>query len=79
MMNYRLHNKKNISKIITECKILDRTHLILDILHNVPKLLCKNAGGTGAVPIFIASTFWNVDSPRASRGNWNAWTWGNGD
>jgi GTP-binding protein HflX len=25
--------QKNISKVIVECKILDRTHLILDILH----------------------------------------------
>jgi GTP-binding protein HflX len=38
MMNCRHPSKKNISKIITECKILDRTHLILDILRNVPKL-----------------------------------------
>jgi GTP-binding protein HflX len=30
--------QKNISKIIVECKILDRTHLILIFLHNVQRL-----------------------------------------
>jgi GTP-binding protein HflX len=28
-----LSHSKKISKVIVECKILDRTHLILDILH----------------------------------------------
>jgi 50S ribosomal subunit-associated GTPase HflX len=31
--------QKNISKVIVECKILDRTHLILDILHKEQRLL----------------------------------------
>jgi GTP-binding protein HflX len=48
-------SSKKISKIITECKILDRTHLILDILRNVPKLLCENTGRTGAMHLYAAS------------------------
>jgi GTP-binding protein HflX len=41
-----------------ECKILDRTHLILDIFaQRAETSMPENTGGTGAVPIFIAQTF----------------------
>jgi hypothetical protein len=53
---------------------LDRDTLSLIFCATCRNFLCKNTGRAGPVPIF-ASTFWNVDSPRASKGNWNAWTW----
>jgi GTP-binding protein HflX len=76
MTNCLLHNKKNFK--ITECKILDRHILSLIFLQRAETSYART-GRTGPVSIFTASTFWNVDSPRASKGNWNAWTWGNGD
>jgi GTP-binding protein HflX len=61
--------QKHFKKIV-ECKILDRTHLILDILHNVQRLVCKNAGRIGTMSVSTRlSGMW---TPRASKGN--AWT-----
>ncbi len=56
--------QKNISKIIEECKILDRTHLILGYFcATCRNFLCKNASRISTMPIFITKTFRNVDSP----------------
>jgi GTP-binding protein HflX len=67
-------SQQKISKVIVECKILDRTHLILDIFAQRAETSYRTQVGT--MPILTTKAFWNVDT-RASKGEWNAWTWGN--
>jgi GTP-binding protein HflX len=65
MMNYS-HSKKNIS-VIVECKILDRTHLILDIFAQRADIHARTRR-VGTMPILTTKAFRNVDSLGTSRG-----------
>jgi GTP-binding protein HflX len=49
--------QKNISKVIVECKILDRTHLILDILHKEQRFVCQNPSRVGTMPILTTKAW----------------------
>ena len=55
--------QRNIEKIL-ECKILDRTNLILDIFRTTSSnKLRKNSSRISTIPIFTTSFNRNVDSP----------------
>jgi GTP-binding protein HflX len=47
--------QKNISKVIVECKILDRTHLILDIFAQRADIVCQNPSRVGTMPILTTA------------------------
>jgi GTP-binding protein HflX len=66
MMNYP-SQQKNISKVIVECKILDRTH-ILDIFTKSRETSYARTSRVGTI-ILTTKAFWNVDALRASKGN----------
>ncbi len=68
--------QKNISKIITECKILDRTHLILDIFAQRAETSYARTQVELAQCIYMLPRLSGLmDALRApKRGNWNAWT-----
>jgi GTP-binding protein HflX len=53
--------QQNISKVIVECKILDRTHLILDIFAQRAETSYAEPSRVGTMPI-PTKAFWNVDT-----------------